>query len=56
MAGGGKLTWRVDWPARWAVLGVTVEPLGKDHASRGGSYDTGKRIVREIYGHELLTL
>ncbi len=52
MAGGGKLTWRVDWPARWAVLGVTVEPFGKDHASRGGSYDTGKRIVREIFGHE----
>ncbi|PYT05751.1 MAG: lysine--tRNA ligase, partial [Acidobacteria bacterium] len=21
MAGGGKLTWRVDWPARWKVLG-----------------------------------
>jgi lysyl-tRNA synthetase class 1 len=52
MAGGGKLTWRVDWPARWGVLGVTVEPFGKDHASRGGSYDTGKRIAREIYGYE----
>lgn len=52
MAGGGKLTWRVDWPARWAVLGVTVEPFGKDHASRGGSFDTGKRIVSEIYGCE----
>ena len=52
MAGGGKLTWRVDWPARWAVLGVTVEPFGKDHASKGGSYDTGKRIVKEIFGHE----
>lgn len=52
MAGGGKLTWRVDWPARWAVLGVTVEPFGKDHASRGGSFDTGKRIVKEIYEHE----
>lgn len=52
MAGGGKLTWRVDWPARWSVLGVTVEPFGKDHASRGGSYDTGKRIVKEIFAHE----
>ncbi len=31
---------------------MTVEPFGKDHASKGGSYDTGKRIVREIYGHE----
>jgi lysyl-tRNA synthetase class 1 len=50
--GGGKLTWRVDWPARWQILGVTVEPFGKDHASRGGSYDTGKRIARDIFGCE----
>jgi lysyl-tRNA synthetase, class I len=48
----GKLTWRVDWPARWQALGVTVEPFGKDHASRGSSYDTGKRIVREVFGGE----
>lgn len=52
IAGGGKLTWRVDWPARWQILGVTVEPFGKDHASRGGSYDTGIRIAREIFGYE----
>jgi lysyl-tRNA synthetase class 1 len=48
----GKLTWRVDWPARWQALGVTVEPFGKDHASRGGSYDTGQRIAREVFGSE----
>lgn len=48
----GKLTWRVDWPARWQALGVTAEPFGKDHASRGGSYDTGKRIAREVFGGE----
>lgn len=52
MAGGGKLTWRVDWPARWAILGVTVEPFGKDHATRGGSYDTGARISREVFDYE----
>jgi lysyl-tRNA synthetase class 1 len=52
MAGGGKLTWRVDWPARWRIFGVTVEPFGKDHASKGGSYDTGVRIAREVYGIE----
>ncbi len=52
MRGGGKLTWRVDWPARWEILGVTVEPFGKDHASRGGSYDTGKRMVKEIFDFE----
>ncbi len=52
MAGGGKLTWRVDWPARWRIFGVTVEPFGKDHSSKGGSYDTGVRIAREVYGIE----
>jgi len=52
MKGGGKLTWRVDWPARWQLLGVTVEPFGKDHASRGGSYDTGATICKEIFKHE----
>ncbi len=52
MKGGGKLTWRVDWPARWPIFGTTVEPFGKDHATAGGSYDTGKRISREIYDYE----
>ena len=31
---------------------MTVEPFGKDHSSRGGSYDTGKRIMREVYSGE----
>ena len=34
------------------MLGVTVEPFGKDHATRGGSYDTGVRIVREVFSGE----
>ncbi|MGA3199737.1 MAG: lysine--tRNA ligase [Halobacteriota archaeon] len=49
--GQGKLAWRVDWPARWKILGVTIEPFGKDHAVAGGSYDTGKRISRNVYGY-----
>ncbi|MCD6383088.1 MAG: lysine--tRNA ligase [Thermoplasmata archaeon] len=48
----GKLPWRVDWPARWWFLGVTVEPFGKDHAASGGSYDTASRIVKEIFGRD----
>jgi lysyl-tRNA synthetase class 1 len=50
--GNGKLTWRVDWASRWRVLGVTIEPFGKDHATKGGSYDTGTRISKEIYDYE----
>jgi len=47
-----KLNWRVDWPARWWLLGVQAEPFGRDHATKGGSYDTGAAIVKEIYGAE----
>ena len=50
VVGNGKLTWRADWPARWAALGVDVEPMGKDHGGKGGSYDSGKEIVSKIYG------
>ncbi len=50
--GGGKLGWRIDWPARWGILGITCEPMGKDHAAAGGSYDTGKRLAREVFGIE----
>lgn len=51
-SGGAKLTWRVEWPARWRLLGVTCEPFGKDHAVRGGSYDTGKLIARKVFDYE----
>lgn len=47
-----KLDWRLDWPGRWWLLGVSAEPFGQDHASKGGSYDTGAQIVRDIYKSE----
>ncbi|MEX0932196.1 MAG: lysine--tRNA ligase [Candidatus Saccharimonadales bacterium] len=50
--GGVKLNWRIDWPARWAIFGVDIEPFGKEHATRGGSYDTGKELVREVFNSE----
>jgi lysyl-tRNA synthetase, class I len=45
-----KLDWRLDWPGRWWLLEVSVEPFGRDHASAGGSYDTGVQIMKEVYG------
>jgi len=49
--GVGKLPWRVDWPARWKILGVTYEPFGKDHGTVGGTHDTGVVISKEIYDY-----
>ena len=45
-----KLTWRIDWPAKWYIFKVTCEPAGKDHAVKGGSYDTGLEVSRRVFG------
>jgi lysyl-tRNA synthetase, class I len=47
-----KLPWRIDWPMRWKWEGVDFEPAGKDHHSEGGSFDTARKIVAEIYDGE----
>ncbi len=47
--GGGKLVWRVHWPATWKILNVAVEGFGKDLATKGSAYDTAKEIIEKIY-------
>lgn len=46
----GKLQWKLEWATVWHVLGVTVEPYGKDHAVKGGSKDQCQELQREILG------
>ncbi len=47
--GDVKLNWRLDWPSRWWLLGVSAEPFGREHASKGGSYDTGAAFAKELF-------
>jgi lysyl-tRNA synthetase, class I len=47
-----KLDWRLDWPGRWWLLHVLAEPFGRDHATKGGSYDTGVQIMHDVYEAE----
>ena len=49
--GNGKLPWKVDWPAHWKVLGVTVEGAGKDHTSAGGSLDVARALCKEVFDY-----
>lgn len=51
-SGQVKLDWRLDWPGRWWLLKVQVEPSGRDHMTKGGSYDTGVQIMHEVYKAE----
>lgn len=46
-----KLSWRVDWPAKWAIFKVSCEPAGKDHCVKDGAYDMGIEICSRIFGY-----
>ncbi|MGA2911158.1 MAG: lysine--tRNA ligase [Candidatus Levyibacteriota bacterium] len=50
--GTGKLPWKVDWAAHWKVIGITIEGAGKDHASKGGSYDIAMTLCEEIFKYD----
>ena len=48
-----KMNWRLDWPARWNVLSVKVEPFSvQEHGAAGGSYATGELFSRDVFGYE----
>ncbi len=50
--GRGKLPWNLEWAAQWSLLGVTIEPCGKDLATAGGSRDRSDAIAREVFERE----
>ena len=50
--GRAKMPYNVDWPAKWDLFGVTIEPAGKDLSTRGGSRDRADAIAREVFGNE----
>lgn len=47
--GTGKLLWKVDWPAHWTHMGVTIEGAGKDHTSAGGSRDMANAMCTRVF-------
>ncbi|HEX2142041.1 MAG TPA: lysine--tRNA ligase [Candidatus Limnocylindria bacterium] len=50
--GSAKLPWNLEWAAQWSHFGVTIEPCGKDLATRGGSRDRSDAIAREVFERE----
>ena len=49
----GKLPWKVEWPAKWKAVGITVEGAGKDHMSSGGSHDLAKLICKRVINYPI---
>lgn len=62
--GNGKMPYKVETPSKWFTFGTSVELAGKDHYTKGGSFDVAKEIARKIfkinpaygYGYEWLLL
>lgn len=50
--GNATLPFKVEWPAKWKVVGVDIEGGGKDHSTRGGTRDVGGHIAREVFRYE----
>lgn len=50
--GKGKLPWKLEWAAKWLVLGVDIEGAGKDHYSKGGARDVAEHVSREVFHYE----
>lgn len=48
--GHSKLPWKLEWVAKWATQGITVEGAGKDHATKGGSRDVASACLQTIFG------
>lgn len=47
----GKLPWKVEWAAKWKVIGVTIEGAGKDHMSKGGSHDLASLVCERVINY-----
>ncbi len=48
-SGNGKLPWKLEWVAKWATRGITVEGAGKDHTTKGGSRDVAAACLKKIF-------
>lgn len=50
--GNATLPWKVEWAAKWKVIGVHIEAAGKDHYASGGSREVAARISEEVFGYK----
>lgn len=48
--GRAKLPWKVEWPAKFLVMGVDIEGGGKDHSTKGGAREIADAIAKEVFG------
>ena len=50
--GNAKMPWKPEWAIKWYALHVTIEWSGKDHMSKGGSFEIAANILKEVFDQE----
>ena len=50
--GNAKFPWKVEWAAKFKVMGVHFEGGGKDHYSKGGAREVAEAIAREVFDYD----
>lgn len=49
--GNATLPWKVEWAAKWKVMGVDIEGAGKDHYASGGSREVAALISKDVFDY-----
>jgi len=49
--GNAKFPWKLDWAAKWKVVGVDIEGGGKDHYSKGGAREIAREISARVFDY-----
>lgn len=47
--GNAKFPWKLDWAAKWKVVGVDIEGGGKDHYSKGGAREIAREVSKRVF-------
>src|SRR5579885_1894734 len=50
--GNAKMPWKPEWAIKWSTFHVTIEWSGKDHMSKGGSFEIAANILKAIFNQE----
>jgi lysyl-tRNA synthetase class 1 len=50
--GNAKMPWKPEWSVKWYTFGVSIECSGKDHMSKGGSFEIAANILKEVFKQE----
>lgn len=50
--GNAKAPWKPEWAIKWSTFNVTIEWSGKDHMSKGGSFEIAANILKSVFNQE----